>query len=281
MAQFITADGFRIEYWLRGQGPLITLTPGGREAGEQVAAMARSLAHGYQVLTWDRRNTGTADLYIEGERAEVDVWADDLAALIRHLGHDKAWLIGGSGGCRTAVATAIRHPDVASGLVLWSASGGQYGCQNLGYNYHVPFINAAESGGMEAVAETRFFAARIAANPANRKRLLAMDPARFAAQMKRWNRDLFYRLDQALMGISNDALCKLTVPTLLFAGNDDVHCEEVSTAMAGLIPDVTLLPCGWSLEEWNAKVNGPSAAAVYDLYPAMTPAILEFIAARS
>lgn len=279
MPGFTTSDGCRLEYWLRGQGPLITLTPGGREAGEQVAALADSLAHDHQVLTWDRRNTGAADLYIQGDLAEADVWADDLAELIRHLGHDTAWLIGGSGGCRTSVATAIRHPEVTRGLVLWSASGGPYACKNLGYNYHVPFIQAAETGGMEAVCRTRFFAARIAANSSNRERLLNMDPKHFIAQMMRWHAQLEYHPDEALMGVPNEALRTIEVPTLLFAGNDDIHTEAVSNAMSELIPDATLLPCAWSIDQWNAKVHGPNAAAVYELYPAMAPTILSFIAA--
>jgi len=105
-----------------------------------------------------------------------------------------------------------------------------------------------------------------------------MDPARFIAQMKQWNADLCFRPDAALMGVPNAALRAVTVPTLLFAGNDEIHTKEVSNAMAELMPNVTLLPCAWSVDQWNAKINGRTPAAVYDLQPAMTPAILTFIA---
>jgi len=45
-------------------------------------------------------------------------------------------------GCRVSVLAAIRHPQVVRGLALWSVSGGAYGSQVLGYQYHVPYIQA-------------------------------------------------------------------------------------------------------------------------------------------
>ena len=40
-----------------------------------------------------------------------------------------AWLLGGSAGARVSYLTAVRHPDVVRGLVLWSVSGGGYGAK--------------------------------------------------------------------------------------------------------------------------------------------------------
>ena len=280
MPRFTTADGCNLEYRLRGEGPLIALTPGGREAGEKVAELADVLASRACVLTWDRRNAGASDLYFGGDLAEAVIWAEDLADLIQHLGRGPAWIAGGSGGCRVSVITAIRRPEVCRGLLLWSASGGPYGCQYLGYIYHVPFIMAAQQGGMEAVAETPFFAARIAANPANRERLLALDPEAFIDVLKRWNQAFYYRADAALAGIPNAALRRLRTPTLLFEGNDDVHTPEVSTAMAELIPDSVLLPSPWSTEQWLDKLTGRTGV-VFDLYPLLAPAIFDFIEQRS
>ena len=171
---FTTKDGCRLPYWLRGKGPLITLTPGGREPGESVAALAEVLAEKATVLTWDRRNAGAADVYVGGDLPECDLWAEDLADLIEHLGMGPAWIAGGSAGARTSVLCAIRRPEAAKGLLLWSCSGGPYAAQFLGFNYHVAFIMAAQRGGMAAVCETPWFAERIAANPANRERLMAL-----------------------------------------------------------------------------------------------------------
>ena len=85
MQHFTTRDHCMLRYRLRGRGPLIALTPGGREAGEVVALLADVLAQQATVLTWDRRNAGAAQVWFGGD-SEQEVWADDLAELIEHLG---------------------------------------------------------------------------------------------------------------------------------------------------------------------------------------------------
>jgi pimeloyl-ACP methyl ester carboxylesterase len=277
MPHFVTRDGCTLPYWLRGKGPLIALTPGGRERGESVAALAEALAEHATVLTWDRRNAGAADVFISGNLPECDVWAEDLADLIAHLGMGPAWIAGGSAGARTSVLCATRRSEAAKGLLLWSASGGPYAAQFLGFNYHVPYIMAAQRGGMAAVCETPFFAERIAANPGNRERLMALDPVRFAADMHRWNAAYFYTPGQALTGVANEALRGISVPTLIFGGNDDVHTAETSRLAASLIPGATLLPPPWSEEQWLDHFTGRNGRPVFELYPLVAPALLDFI----
>lgn len=276
MEEFITHDGCKLRYRLRGRGPLIALTPGGREAGEAVGLLADGLAQAATVLTWDRRNAGAAQIWFGGE-SEQETWADDLADLIAHLGLGPAWLAGGSAGCRVSVLTALRRPECARGLLLWSASGGQYSCQFLGFSYHVPYIMAAQTGGMAAVAATPFFADRIAANPANRALLLAQDPERFCDTMKRWNRSFYYRADAALTAVPDAALRTLAMPTLIVAGNDDVHPAEVSAAMARLISGARAIASPWSNEQWLDRFTGRAGGSVFELYPLLVPALLDFI----
>jgi pimeloyl-ACP methyl ester carboxylesterase len=278
MPRFTTGDGCELEYRLRGEGPLVALTPGGREAGEAVATLAEALAQHACVLTWDRRNAGSSDLFFGGELSEAEIWAEDLADLIAHIGQGPAWLAGGSAGCRVSMISALRRPEAARGLLLWSASGGQYACQFLGFSYHVPYIMAAQRAGMEAIAETPFFAERIAANPSNRDRLLSVDPDDFISVMKRWNRSFYYSPDSALAGVEDSALKSVAIPTLIFEGNDDVHAPEVSARMAELIPGAVLLPSPWSNEAWLDKFAGRTGGSVFDLYPLLAPAILDFIA---
>jgi pimeloyl-ACP methyl ester carboxylesterase len=279
MPQFETRDGCTLHYELRGSGPLVTLTPGGREPGRAVAALANALAAEARVLTWDRRNAGASDLFFGGELSEAEVWAEDLADLIDHLGEGPAWIAGGSAGCRTSVLTALRRPEAARGLLLWSASGGEYACQFLGFSYHVPYIMAAQAGGMEAVAKSPFFAERIAENPANRDRLLAFAPDAFIAAMKRLNRAFYFKPDETLTGVPDAALEEIAIPTLIFEGNDDIHAPEVARRLADLVPAAKLLPSPWSNEEWLDKFTGRAGGSVFDLYPKLAPAILEFIGA--
>jgi 2-hydroxy-6-oxonona-2,4-dienedioate hydrolase len=282
---FVTHDLCSLRYRLRGSGPLIALTPGGREAGSAVGALADALAQEATVLTWDRRNTGASDVWFGGEseqeaRSEQEVWADDLADLVAHIGMGPAWLAGGSAGCRVSVLAALRRPECARGLLLWSASGGAYSCQFLGFSYHVPYIMAAQGSGMGAVAETPFFADRMAANPENRGRLLAQDPVQFVETMKRWNRAFYFRPDAALAAVDDAALRTIAIPTLIVAGNDDVHPPEVSEAMARLIPNARLIASPWSNADWLDGLTGQAGRSVFDLYPLLVPALCEFMSGQ-
>jgi len=52
-------------------------------------------------------------VFFGGEGSEQEIWADDLAELLQAIDFAPAWLAGGSAGCRVALVTAIRHPEVA------------------------------------------------------------------------------------------------------------------------------------------------------------------------
>ena len=272
-----TADGHHIHYAISGSGPTIVLTPGGREGREAIAALTEGLAAHCRVLAWDRRNTGMSDLTFDPARSEQAIWAQDLVELIHALDLAPAIVAGGSAGCRVSLNAVLRDPSVARAMVLWSASGGAYGSQFLGFNYHVPYILAAQRGGMAAVAQTAFFAERIAANPDNAAYLLSLDPDAFVATMKRWNESFFPREGRPLAGIEGD-LAAIAAPTLIFAGNDDIHPAESSLALAAAIPDARLVPSPWSSDDFMGLMTGRDPGRVFDLYPRMIPQILDFIA---
>ena len=131
---------------------------------------------------------------------------------------------------------------------------------------------------MEAVARTPFFAERIAANPANRDRLLAMDPHVFAAVMQRWNAFFYHDSRSPMVGASEDELRTIAVPTLLFGGNDQVHPKAASDTLAGLISDVEVEPSPWASEDFLDYYTGRAHGGVMQtLYPALAPRILDFV----
>ena len=70
---------------------------------------------------------------VPAQETWAEIWAEDLADLIAHLGRGPAWIAGGSGGCRTSVIAVLRRPEVARGLICWSASGGEFASQFLGF----------------------------------------------------------------------------------------------------------------------------------------------------
>jgi pimeloyl-ACP methyl ester carboxylesterase len=273
----IVLDGCEIHYEVLGSGPAMALTPGGRLGGDAIRATAERLAERHRVVLWDRRNTGASHVWF-GSEPEQLVWADDLAALLRRLDLAPAYLAGPSAGARVSYLTALRHPDVAAGLVLWSVSGGPYASQNLGYQYHTPFINEAIRAGMEGVADTAFFRERIEANPDNRGRLLSTPPEQFVAALRRWNESFYHRPDTPVIAATADELRTIRCPTLVFEGNDDFHPSEAAVALHELVERSELAPLPWTRDEWMHRYVGRVDGDVRDLYPRLVPAVSEFVA---
>jgi pimeloyl-ACP methyl ester carboxylesterase len=269
-------NGCTIRYRARGEGPAVALTPGGRHGMDAVCATAEALAaRGCRVLEWDRVNTGASDVWV-GPGTEHDRWSDDLAELVRRLEMAPAWIAGGSVGATVSLRTAIRHPEVTRGVIVWSVPGGFYSSQRFGYSLHVPFIDAASRGGMAEVATTEFFAERVAANPANADRLAAMDPVAFAAAMRRWN-ESYNPIGAPVVDCTEAELRNLAVPTLVFSGNEDFHPPAAAAAVHELVAGSELLDGPWAGDEWTGRIQGVRPGSIFDLYLDLIDPIVKFI----
>ena len=252
--------GLDIRYQVIGdEGPWVTLTTGGRRGHQEFVSLAKKVAAtGHRVLLHDRRNTGASDVLIEGEETEEAIWADDLHELLSQLGALPAFVGGSSSGARTSILLALRHPKAAKGLLLFRVTGGAFAAQRLPENYYGQFIRAAEAGGMAAVCATEQYRERIAANPANRERLMKMDANRYIEVMSRWRDNFLKGAHLPVMGVSEAELRSIRVPAVVIPGNDKTHSSESGRAAARLIPgaelhelpitdqDVALIP----FEQW-------------------------------
>lgn len=234
--------GVNINYEIVGnRGPWMVVIPGGRRAYNEFIPLAHKLAAGgYRVLLHDRRNTGASDIVFDSEEVEEITWADDLAVLLRQLNASPAFISGNSSGARTAILFALRHPQAVRALLLMRVTGGKFAAERLPENYYDQYIRAAQEGGMAAVCATEQYAERIAANPKNRERLMAMDPQRYIATMTRW-RDLFTAgAHHPVLGVSDADLNSLKVPTIVIPGNDNTHSSASGRAAHKLIPGSVL-----------------------------------------
>jgi pimeloyl-ACP methyl ester carboxylesterase len=198
-----TLRGVSILYRIVGdRGPFLALVTGGRRGHDEFVPLAEKIAAaGFRVLLHDRRNTGASDILIGGAESEEQIWADDLAALLERQGASPCFVGGSSSGARLAILTCLRHPDAVRGLTLLRVTGGAFAAGRLPENYYGQFIRAAAEGGMAAVLATEQYRERIAANPANRARLLAMDPAEYIAVMSRWQAHFVSGAQHPVMGV--------------------------------------------------------------------------------
>ncbi len=145
----------------------------------------------------------------------------------------------------------MRHPEVIRGVFVWEVSGGPRSAEFTAPNYYGQFIDAAQRGGMAAVAETAFFAQRIQDNPTNRDKLLSMPVAEFIAVMQRWQ--AAYSAPNPVSDLTEVQLKSLTCPIVLFEGNslDEVHHISAAESVHRLALNAELRPSAWTQAEWD------------------------------
>src|SRR6516225_1623096 len=250
-----TIRGVDINYEVLGErGPWVALQPGGRRGLIGVKSLAEKIAEaGCRVLVYDRRNCGASAVSFDGGNSENEIWAADLHALLSELDALPTYIGGSSSGCRLALLAALRHPADVRGLLLWRVTGGAYAAERLVQNYYTQFIDAVRQGGMEAVCRTEHFSELIANNPANRARLLAIDPQRFIAVMEEWRRAFNEGVHHPVIGVSPVHPRAPGQAAHRLVPNSEYH--EVLTEDR---PDLDV-----ALEDWNAK-EGLLAAIFID-----------------
>jgi pimeloyl-ACP methyl ester carboxylesterase len=276
-------DGLEIAYDIVGEGgETWAINPGGRYSKdyEGIPELAQALAEtGKRVVTWDRPNCGASSVSFAGP-SETELHADVLAGLLRTLDVAPAVITGGSAGSRSALATVARHPDVAAGLAIWLVSGGVYGLMSLAnYYYGDSFFQAYTGGGMEAVVELAIWQEVIERNPANRARMLELDPKQFAATMERWMAAYCPSDTQLIPGLTIDEIRNVSVPTLVFRNNetDPIHSRETSDKVAELIPDARLVEPPWGEFYWRERFEGGARGESWcGPWPVLVPALVEW-----
>ena len=271
-------NGCNIWYEMVGSGQAIVFTPGGRSPGSMMSTIADEMSSDYLTVIHDRRNCGASDVIIAGEGSDQEIWADDMAEMIRQLNIGPAYLSGWSSGCRLSILTAIRYPELVKGLLLGWVTGGATAAERLAYQYYGQFTEAAEAGGMEAVAATEFFAERIAQNPGNREKLLNMDPVEFISVMSRWSTFFTEGAHLPVIGATEEELGAIKVPTVIVAGNDEVHTLTAAQNLHRLLPQSEFHDPPISTDEWDRLWVGPPEDLARVRAERAAPIFREFLA---
>ena len=111
-------NGIELAYQVFGEGKPLILLHGGFGSVEMFGPNVDALAAGRRVIGVDLQSHGRSPAVDRPMRFET--MAADIAALIRHLGLEKADVMGFSLGGGVALRTAIQHPDVVDRVVLVS-----------------------------------------------------------------------------------------------------------------------------------------------------------------
>jgi pimeloyl-ACP methyl ester carboxylesterase len=222
---YAPVNGLQMWYELHGEGrPLVLLHGNLSTIGVDFGGIIPSLAKGRQVVGVEQQAHGhTADI---DRPLSIQQWADDTAALLGHLGIERADLFGYSSGSTVALQLAIEQPQLVGKLVLASAS---YRLDGL----HPGLMDNIQELRPEHLAGTPFEQdyAKVAPNPGDWPKLI----------------EKISRMDADLPEWTADDIRNLAAPTMLIIGDSDIVKPEHAVEMfrllgGGVIGDLAGLP---------------------------------------
>ena len=118
-SHYAPINNLNLYYEVHGTGHPLILLHGGLGAVAMFEPILPALAEHYQIIAVELQgHAHTADI---DRPLDFETMADDIAALIIHLGLPEADILGYSIGGGVALQTAIRHPQLIRKLVLVSA----------------------------------------------------------------------------------------------------------------------------------------------------------------
>jgi len=117
--QFINPAGLEIAYVeISGAEPALVLVHGFTDTSRSFSLLAPHLA-GRRLIMLDLRGHGASS---PGKGFGIADFADDIAALIRHLQLDQPVVVGHSLGAMVAIALAARYKELIGGLVVMAGT---------------------------------------------------------------------------------------------------------------------------------------------------------------
>lgn len=214
-----TINGANIWYKVTGEGEPVIQFHGCGFGHFNFATATPILSQDFACIDYDMRGYGQSDQPIQ--RYDMEVWADDAAALLDHLGHDSAHVHGTSMGGMVAQQFAAKYPQRTRRLVI-NCSAAKL--DHAGALTFRGWIDIAERMGVGS----RTLAELIAMQALSR-RFLDGPNGRGAVDMiqdilQRSNRvEVFKRACQAMIDMDlRPLLPTIAAPTLVIGGDEDI-----------------------------------------------------------
>ena len=118
MERDLEVNGVRLHCVVEGEGPLVLLLHGFPETSRAWRKQIPALAERFRVVAPDLRGYGGSDKPKGIAAYRTSVVADDIAALIRAFGAERAHVVGHDWGGGVAWTLAIQRPEVVDRLAV-------------------------------------------------------------------------------------------------------------------------------------------------------------------
>ncbi len=112
------SNGVKIHYATLGEGPLVVMIHGFPDYWYSWRDQMETLADDFQVVAIDQRGYNKSDSPDGVENYDMRYLVGDVAAVIRHLGRDKAVIVGHDWGGAVAWQVAMNLPEMTDKLII-------------------------------------------------------------------------------------------------------------------------------------------------------------------
>lgn len=222
---YASVNGLNMYYEVHGSGQPLVLLHGNLSSIEvDFGRIIPALAKTRQVIAIEQQAHGhTADI---DRPLRIQHWADDTVALLRHLGVERADLLGYSSGSAIAFQIALDQPELVRKLVLCSFA-------HLREGIHPGILDGIQQIQPEHLAGTPFAEsyARVAPRPQDWPALI----------------EKIKEMDSSVPEWSAETVKALGKPTMLVIGDSDIvrpeHAAETFRLLGGGVAgDIAGLP---------------------------------------
>jgi pimeloyl-ACP methyl ester carboxylesterase len=263
---YVDASSAKLYYEETGSGyPIVFVHEFGSDCREW-ETQVRHFSRAYRCIAYNARGYPPSDVPNDLNQYGWEFSVDDIAAVMRGIGIDRAHIVGLSMGGYAALQFGLRHPGKASAIVAAGAGTGSPPSLREAWLKEAP---ATARGflerGIEAMAEEM-------GHSPTRIQLKHKDP-------RGWQDFMDHLRQHSARGMSNtmaryqalrpslhdfrDRFAKMTTPVLLAVGDEDAPCIETNLMLKAAIPMAGLWMCpntghAINLEEpaaFNAQVE--------------------------
>ena len=213
-------NGIEMYYEVHGRAdgvPLVLLHGGGSTIDVTFSRVLPLFARNRRVIAVEEQGHGRTTDRDAPVRFETS--ADDVAALLRHLGVAQADLLGFSNGASVALQVAIRHPQLVRKLVFASAMSRRDGAHDQLWE----FMRQADFSNMPQPLKDAFL--RVNPDSAALRRMHDKDAERM----------------RSFTDVPDELVHSVRAPTLIVIGDRDIVKPEHAVELSRLIPDARLL----------------------------------------
>jgi pimeloyl-ACP methyl ester carboxylesterase len=216
-------NGIEIDYAASGSGAPVLLSHGYSATRRMWDGQHRALESRYQVISWSMRGHGQTESPVDPSRYSADLTVGDMAALLRHLGVQRAVIGGLSLGGYASLGFYLAHPEMVRALVICDSGPGYRNAEaRAAWNQRAQERAAElEARGLDALSGR------------SREMREAMGEHRSAQGLAHAARGMLAQEGSRVI----DGLAGVQVPTLIIVGDQDqpflAPCEYMAKKISG------------------------------------------------